>query len=277
MTSKVEQSQASHPAALRRELRSGLLQPVELTLNKNTHHPTELVSATIRITSTPKAVWSNRQKVALQTLKHAMLAWPEECEKAAPTFLDRPRSLLDLHMPPRRQDLAPEVHLPGPDVPSAEFMQRLIAAINELFFSGHLGTPPFEWDETLNHRRNAVGTCHSNFLTRESRIIMDQNWCGYPFDGQRRAEEILGILLHECAHAWMFKYSCTDSKSLCPKVHCRANQLEHTGLTGYGSAWIQLSTHIETVAREHIGTQVNLGVRRSFEHEQRVQLQRLEH
>lgn len=264
--------QQSHPAVFRRELRSGEVQPVEHTLTIRAHHPTELASATISTTSKPVASWSISQLNALSALRRAMSMWTDECEKEALAFPGKAPLIPQSQLPPRRVDSVSGATLPNCGVPSAEFINTLIEPISELFFMGQLGSVPFSWDETLKVRQSAVGLCSTYRTTRQSWITIDPKWCSYEFDGRERVEDTFGTLLHECAHAWLFKYGCTVPEGFCPKAACRAHHIEHTGLTGHGSAWVKLSRHIQVIAQEHIGVHIDLHVQRSIDFERRTRL-----
>ncbi|CZT22117.1 uncharacterized protein RCC_07986 [Ramularia collo-cygni] len=80
---------------------------------------------------------------------------------------------------------------------------------------------------------------------------------------------IFDTLLHECLHAILALYCHRDPTTSPPGIF-PATGIERLGLTGHGSIWTELGSHVEFTAQCFLNRDIDLGLAEGVLHEARV-------
>lgn len=151
--------------------------------------------------------------------------------------------------------------------PSREYMQMLIDLISDVFFLGKLDHTSFEWVKM----KGLAGLACTD-PDHCSTITMDMNYWYSKYSSEARQAAVLGALFHECAHVFIHTYSC--------KHHQDPNNVGEScvkarGESGHGSAWVQLTSHLQARAIELLRMDINIEIEEGIDHEYEVSGQTL--
>ena len=121
---------------------------------------------------------------------------------------------------------------------------KLLQMLSELFFLGKLRKVRFAWRKGLVQSMVCLG--YANWDEAEKTVAYitcdpDASWS--------QTDALLGIIMHECVHAFLMLYCCPSGCAGCDK---------DWGATAHGRAWFCLSLNIQAVARGILGKDVRL-------------------
>lgn len=111
----------------------------------------------------------------------------------------------------------------------------------------------------LYPRRNRLCRCKGHCMWKTRHCLREMTWMVYahsPFC----LRYLLTLL------PFTFRYCCRIHTSSCSDS-CHAVILNTLASTGHGEAFCQLASHIEAIAKKHIGSGIDLGIRMGMSHE----------
>jgi hypothetical protein len=201
----------------------------KLVLHK--HEPTTLSLKAVEVFSKPIAQLLPKQQMALVCLQQLINGWEAACK-------------------------------PKSGVPDRQYMKNILRAMGTVYFFDSLYPVKFVWDLGLCTR--GMYGCYQRGQVRMYGIItMDPNPIRVP--AESRKAHIVGTLLHECCHAFQLKYYCPAT---CTDPNCQENYRRvQGGGCDHGSAWFILASHVQAVAKQHLGLDVTSGPRIQLKHD----------
>lgn len=135
-------------------------------------------------------------------------------------------------------------------------MMPILDIFNHLFFFGSLVDIQPRWN---SHLDGAYGMCSpqgkghliqlSSTYTGETCATEDVSLC------EARARVRLGILLHECIHAYLSQYACRT---------CRRYGVNVRNAGGHGRAFQRLASAIEDVTQSTLGVRISVSDESDF-------------
>lgn len=141
-------------------------------------------------------------------------------------------------------------------------MQKATKLLSDIFFLGQLGTIGFEWDKKLSRPegeggQGAYGIAPYYDSHKSTCVIIDPD--GHHVERQMpsRKVAVLSSLLHECCHAFIYKYACIEE---CGAEECSDQTIPTIGTTGHASAWFLLAAFAQTFARRHLHPEISLEI-----------------
>lgn len=141
-------------------------------------------------------------------------------------------------------------------LPTEAEMRTVLAYFDNAFFLGLIGDVSFHWDRAKCSSINAIGVSYYDDEVNRHAIALHPEML---WKSTNPGPYMLGVLLHECCHAFLSTYCCRKHTRSCPRS-CREDVKRHIGTTGHGTAWTRLATHVEAMAKEYLDEGIDLHI-----------------
>ena len=139
-------------------------------------------------------------------------------------------------------------------------LQDLTKELGALLFCDALQEVPCVWDDTPSDQIKDYGFTSWNGDRYHVKITISKY--GHQrraFNGISKSEYVIGILLHECMHAYFDLLVCGGR---CGNVDCSRISHEEMGKYGHGTAFHLLAKEVEDFISMHFGLRVDVGIGR---------------